>query len=188
MLVAELLFTFLLSTAPLEGNHTPPSTGDAPALWDMSEVTFEQREGRFVFLHGVYARATADTLAFWGWPMAPGQSWWIHPQPAPEVSKTLLQAEGEGSDKRYPVVWLESQERLGALTGLIKLKLDNLDYLKTLEQNRDYRILKVFRHQGLVLVLPLTPVELPEALPFFRASPAVQRAELDVLLDFSQPN
>ncbi|MDP7038405.1 MAG: hypothetical protein QGI45_04560 [Myxococcota bacterium] len=188
-LVVGIFYLGLTSAlaGPLDDTWTPVDLPVVEHDWTKSAVRLEQREGTVVFLKGVYAHAGRDENAFWGMPLDPSLAWWLHTHAAPASGDKLLAGTQLVDGRlRYPVAWLEREEKLAVVTGMLKLKLHDLDVLEVWRERSDITIHKVFKRQRLVLLAVAPGVPLLELVESLRQNSAIKRAELDLLYHFAR--
>ena len=177
----------VMLTGPLHDAWVPTDVPTAQHYWAKSHVRLEQREGPVVFLKGVYAHPGRDKNAYWGMPLALNSTWWLHTHGAPTSGDKVLETrEVVDGQVRYPLAWLEREQKLAVVTGMIKLKLQHLSGLEALRARRDLTIQKVFKRERLVLIDAAPGVPLRELVQALRQHSAIARAELDLLYHFAQ--
>jgi hypothetical protein len=188
-LVVGIFYLGLTSAlaGPLDDTWTPVDLPVVENYWTKSAVRLEQREGTVVFLKGVYAHPGRDENAYWGMPLDPSLTWWLHTHAAPASGDKVLEGTQLVDGRlRYPLAWLEREEKLAVVTGMLKLKLHDLDVLEALRARSDITIHKVFKRQRLVLLAVAPGVPLLEIVQSLRQNSAIKRAELDLLYHFAQ--
>ena len=157
--------------------------------WGQSAIDFEQQGQRFVLLNGIYGRLGVDAGAFWGIPLASHSAWHIHTLPAPTASHVVLTSRKKIVDVvRYPVAWLEQEEKLVILTGMVRLKVKDATRLEELKTSFGLKTHKFFGREGLALLEAPLDVNLVWLLERLGQEQGVVWAALDLLHEFAVPN